>query len=171
LLDLDPQGSLSGTWQRRAADYPVEVIHNPDISIKDPVFNSTASILIDAAPNDPQAVRLCLAVSNIALVPVKASPYDINSSLPILEMAKEARAVNPGLKLLWVFNQIKANTLIYAGIRELAKKRGLPLAKVFIPESVVLVESIAKGLPLCYMLRNHQINQSYKILLKEIINL
>ena len=122
ILDLDPQGSLSATWQRRAADYPVEVVHKPGISIKDPIFNSTASIL----------------------------------------------AVNPGLKLLWVFNQVKQNTIIFKDIQELAIKRGLPVARAYIPESVALVESIAKGLPLCYMLRNHIINQFYNQLIREI---
>jgi len=169
LLDLDPQGSLSGTWARKVANYPVEVIHNPGIKIKDPIFKSTASMLIDAAPNDPQAVRLCLAVSNIALVPVKSSPYDLDSSLPILEMAKEARgAVNPGLKLLWVFNQVKQNTVAFRDIRDHAIKRGLPVARAFIPDSILLVESIIKKLPLCYINRKHLINQFYKNLLKEI---
>lgn len=171
IIDMDPQASLYQTWNRRAADYPVQLIHNPKIQIDDPVLQGAASILIDTAPGDDRQARFALVVSNVCIIPCKASTWDINASLPILEMAKEARSVNPGLKLLWVLNQVKPQTNIYNAIKQLATKRQLPIARAYIPESVILTESIAAGLPLCYYEKNHKINHYYNQLFKEILSL
>lgn len=170
ILDSDPQKSLFNTWKRRREDIPIEVIPvDEDFDLEHEAFFRKGFVFIDTPPVNAKPIRRALVAANLVLIPIKPSFLDLWASLPLFELAKEAREVNPSLKTIWVINQAKKRTIVSQVIRDAAvEKEGLPVADTAIPDSIVLVESMAYGIPLCFYQKNNPIVDIFKTLLTEI---
>ena len=82
-LDLDPQGSLRGWWERREVDSPSMLDRDP----RPDVFRTTLDAartrfdlcLIDTPPAASEWLAEALATADLVLIPVRPSPDDLRA--------------------------------------------------------------------------------------------
>ena len=82
VVDLDPQGSLAGWWNRREARYPFYV--QTDLArLQDDIEAirrlGIKLLVIDTPPALTDAIRQIIAVADLAILPVRPSPHDLRS--------------------------------------------------------------------------------------------
>lgn len=83
---------------------------------------------------DPSQILPCLAVANIALIPLADSLMDVHVIRPTLALCGQASADNPGLGVLMVITQVRAGTSLTEAIRStLADSFGLPVLETMVP--------------------------------------
>jgi chromosome partitioning protein len=166
VLDTDPQGSLMAAWSLRARDLPVTVKADPAFPLDHPLL-SAPLCLVDTPPGHEKHARKALALANLVLVPLTPSPLDLMASLPLRAMAAEARRVNPGLKMLAVLNQVKANATLRETIASMAREQGLAVAQSWVPHTVAVSEAFLEGLPLNYARPRHPAVEFFRELARE----
>jgi chromosome partitioning protein len=108
ILDTDPQGSLTGWWNRRKDETPALVKIDPD-EFETGVARLDAAgieyLLVDTPPSvHPQLGKL-LTQASLVVVPVRPSPDDLDAVGSTLAMIEAA-----GCPFLFVLTQAKPRT-------------------------------------------------------------
>jgi chromosome partitioning protein len=168
VLDTDPQGSLSKVYGMRTKPFPVEVFQDPEFSEGHPALTNPMT-LIDTPPGHEGHTWKALGVADLVLVPITPSVMDLLAALPLVEMAKTIRKEHRRLVVLGVMNQVKAGTNIPGMIADMARDRGLRLAKTTIPDTVGLRDATLYGLPLNYHAPRHPAAEAFRALHREIM--
>lgn len=150
LVDADPQGSSLQWSAARDGDPLFSVIgmakptlHRdlPDIA-KD--YQVT---IIDGAPRVNELGRAAILASDLVVIPVQPSPYDIWAAADTVALINEAKQYKPELKSVFVINRKIANTAIGRDVREaLAKFEGVPVLETALHQRVIYAESAGQGL-------------------------
>ena len=82
LVDADPQGSLAGWWNARAADTPV-FAHTSLSRLRDDVARMRDQgirlLVIDTPPAITATIGEVISISDLVVVPARPSPHDIRS--------------------------------------------------------------------------------------------
>lgn len=105
LLDMDPQGSLTGWWNRRLVETPILARAQPtDLAhalghLRDQGVRLT---LIDTPPSVHPFVAGLIAPADFALVPVRPSPDDLAAIGPTVDILERA-----GKRFAFVVTQAK----------------------------------------------------------------
>jgi len=112
LADLDPQGSVTGWYQRRKATTPPLVRYDPAAPVKD--LAGLQWLVVDTPPGAPPYMAGLLARADLVLVPVRPSPDDLLAAAPI------ARSLT-GRPWAFVLTQVPARSrLVDSAVRQLA---------------------------------------------------
>lgn len=115
LADLDPQGTISGWYQRRDAKSPALVTLDSAMPVQHLADAGVELLVIDTPPGQPPYIGKMLAGADVVLVPVRPTPDDLLAAAPIA--ASLAR--HPA----WAFvlSQVPPRTRMLAGaLRQLA---------------------------------------------------
>jgi len=154
ILDADPQGS-SAQWRTIAGDEKVppviSVTENPAEQMHD-LQRDNDYIIIDCPPSvqAPQTLSV-LQVSDLALIPVQPSPFDLWASIHIEQAVMQARANNPNLRALLVINQLEPRTTLSQLIREALSEIRVPVAHTSIRRRAVYRASALEGRSVYHM--------------------
>ncbi|WP_333630728.1 ParA family partition ATPase [Agrobacterium cavarae] len=150
LVDADPQGSALQWSAARDADPLFSVVgmakatlHRelPDIA-KD--YNL---VVIDGAPRVNELGRAAILASDMVLIPVQPSPYDIWAAAETVRLIQEAQQFKPDLKGAFVINRKIANTAIGRDVTEaLSQFENIPVLGTALHQRVVYAESAGQGL-------------------------
>ena len=115
VVDLDPQGSLTGWYGRRQADTPALVTTPP--GAWDPIAAAGfAELFIDTPPGLPEGWRRLVASVDVVIVPVRPSPDDLLAAAATAERLAGAAAA-------WAFVLTQApprSRLADGAVRQLA---------------------------------------------------
>jgi chromosome partitioning protein len=130
LVDSDPQGSARD-WHVKSNGDLVEVVGldrptiDKDINKFKPHYKW---IIIDGAPRlDDMAVKTVIC-SDVILIPVQPSPYDIQATASIVELVKARQDITNGkLKAAFIVSRQICNTVIGKQIREILEQFELPI--------------------------------------------
>ena len=120
LVDADPQGSALDWRAQRTADsgFPVVGLPKPtlhrDISA---LAENCDWVLVDGPPRVTALARSAVAASDLVLIPVQPSPFDLWASRDILDILEECSVVRPGLQARFVVNRLFARTRLGAEVR------------------------------------------------------
>ena len=80
VIDLDPQGSLTGWWNSRAAESP-ELIETSAGSLTETLKKAEAAgyayVFIDTPPGHMKTIEAGVSAADYVLVPCQPSPVDI----------------------------------------------------------------------------------------------
>jgi chromosome partitioning protein len=131
VIDADPQGTLTGWWDRRAGEKPVLM---PAFAGLDEVPELLATFrdngvrwtFIDTAPRDEGAVLALMAAADLVLVPVGASPDDLTAVEQTLRHCHGLRK-----PFLFVINRARANTVLLRQARSELARHGPVAETVF----------------------------------------
>lgn len=126
LVDSDPQGSLRD-WHNAtdisddrinlvAADRKSALAQLPELVTSFRPFNYA---LIDTPGKMHELHGTALNLSDLVVIPIRPSPYDIWATEDTIELVKLAKAHNPKLKAAILINQAIPNTLIHKEVAEL----------------------------------------------------
>ena len=150
LVDADPQGSALAWSSLRERDplFPVVGMAKPTLHRDLPALARDYDIVvIDGAPRVNELARAAILASDLVLIPLQPSPFDIWASADTVQLVREARQYRPQIRAAFLINRRIAKTAIGrdAGAA-LAQFEDVPVLPMSIGQRVVFAESAAKGL-------------------------
>jgi chromosome partitioning protein len=83
--------------------------------------------------------------SDLVMIPVQPSPYDIWAADEVVKLIAEARIYKENLKCVFTVNRKIANTAIGRDVGDALAAYPLPVLKAFITQRVVFAEAVAQG--------------------------
>ena len=152
LIDMDPQHSaLDWAEARDGAEleplfeiegFPKPTIHK-HIGAKVAGFDS---VIIDVPPQVLALARSAMLASDLVLIPVQPSPYDVWAARETVTLLQEAIVFKELLKYAFTINRQIVNTAIGREVRSaLAEYENIPALQTTICQRVVFAESAISG--------------------------
>jgi chromosome partitioning protein len=149
LVDADPQGSSLAWSSARERDplFPVVGMAKPSLHRDLPALARNYDlVVIDGAPRVNELARSAILASDIVLIPVQPSPYDVWAAADIVQLVGEAQAFKPGLRAAFVINRKIAKTAIGRDVTAILDQFPLTVLDAALRQRVVYAESAAQGL-------------------------
>jgi chromosome partitioning protein len=149
LVDADPQGSAMAWSAARELPplFPVIGGAKPTLHKDMPeLARDYEMVVIDGAPRVNELGRSAIMASDLVLIPVQPSPYDVWASAEIVQLVREATAFKEKLKSAFVINRKIANTAIGRDVNEALAEFGIPVLKTTLAQRVLYAESAAQGM-------------------------
>ena len=148
LVDADPQGSAMDWSANRESTTSLPVIGLPKATLHKelPKMQSDYDfIIIDGSPRVYDVARSALMASDIVLIPVQPSPYDVWAAKEIVDLLKDIKPFKENLKNAFVINRKIVNTAIGRDVKQALAEYDLPVLKSQISQRVGFAESAASG--------------------------
>ena len=148
LVDVDPQGSALDWAAAREGDPLFAVVGLPRATIHrdiETIGQGYDDIVIDGPPRVTELARSCIMASDLVLIPVQPSPYDVWASEEIIKLYQEALVYKENLKCVFVINRKIANTAIGRDVREALATYDVPVLESSVTQRVVFAEAAAAG--------------------------
>ncbi len=139
LLDADPQGSALDWAAARHGEPLFPVVGLPKHSIHKELPTLAASydlVIIDGPPRVYDVARSAIMASDLILVPVQPSPYDVWAAKEIIDLMKEAAIYKSTLQRVFVINRKIANTAIGRDVAEALSDYPIPVLHAAICQRV-----------------------------------
>src|SRR5215470_6701362 len=115
LVDADPQGSALAWSGVRQADplFVVVGMAKPTLHRELPALKRSYDVVvIDGAPRVNELSRSAILASDLVLIPVQPSPYDVWAAGDTVQLISEAAVYKGGLRSAFVINRMIAKTAI-----------------------------------------------------------
>lgn len=148
LIDADPQGSALD-WAAARDDEPLfSVVGLPRATVHKVIGTvgyGYDHIIIGGPPRVTDLVRSAMMASEVVLIPVQPSPYDIWAADEVVKLIDEARVYKDGLKAAFVVNRKIANTAIGRDVSEALAIYAVPALVAGITQRVIFAEAVAQG--------------------------
>lgn len=148
IADSDPQGSARD-WSnvKNGEILTVLGLDRPSLA-KDitTIKDNYDHIIIDGAPQLSTHTAAAIKSSDIILIPVMPSPYDLWAIADLVEAIKTKQEMGSKLKAYILISRAVKNTKIAAEIKDVVVEYGLPLLNSFTTQRVSYPDSAAKGL-------------------------
>ncbi|MGI0060087.1 MAG: ParA family partition ATPase [Nitrosotalea sp.] len=148
LVDSDPQGSARD-WHVNGNGEMLEVVglDRPTLDKDIIKFKSRYDmIFIDGAPQITEMVVKAILCSDIVLIPVQPSPYDIWASKSLVDLIKQRQQITGGLpKAAFVISRQIVKTRMGNEVRAVLEDYDLPVFSYGTCQRIVYAETAAKG--------------------------
>ena len=151
LVDIDPQGSLSKlvrTFSEQAGREPEHVIERGSFSSYSELAALIAPydiVVIDTPPYLSKELEDVFEISNMILVPCKASPLDFLAIGDTLDLIREARVKRPELVSAVVLTMTITGTDFTSSIRRELEKTEFPVLRTEIGNRVAYMRSLLRA--------------------------
>ncbi len=149
LIDADPQGSALDWAAARQSEPLFSVVGLPRPTVHKEIAqigHGYDHIIIDGPPRVTDLARSAIMASDVVLIPVQPSPYDIWAADEVVKLIDEAKVYNEKLKSAFVVNRKIANTAIGRDVGEALASYPVPSLTASVTQRVVFSESAAQGL-------------------------
>jgi chromosome partitioning protein len=154
LVDTDDQGSTAdwAYYRSEAGIDGIECIQLFDKRIISEIRTKKerySDIIIDAGGRDSAELRHSMSVSDVMIVPVRASQYDLNTIDLVDEMVEQTKIINPELRVVAVINNFPNHSRLTEGteaIEFLKKSENISVADFIIHERISFSRSGKEGL-------------------------
>lgn len=146
LVDCDPQGSASGWAATREEPSPFPVIQMARETLHRDLPAIAADYdhcVIDTPPRVSALARSAILASDLVLIPVQPSSYDVWAASETVDLVKEAIQFKPDIKAAFVINRKIANTAIGRDIEQALADLPFSVLPVAIAQRVAFAESSA----------------------------
>lgn len=148
LVDADPQGS-SMAWSSARDDNPLF----PVVSMAKPTLHKDLPemaadydvVIIDGAPRVNDLGRAAILASDVVLIPVQPSPYDVWASADTVQLIREAQQFKDNIKAVFVINRKIVNTAIGRDVANALAQFDFPVSPVALCQRVIYAESAGQG--------------------------
>ncbi len=148
LIDADPQGSALDWSAAREGEPLFSVVGLPRASVHKEigtVGQGYDHIIIDGPPRVTDLARSAIMASDVVLIPVQPSPYDIWAADEVVKLVQEATVYKDGLKSVFVVNRKIANTAIGRDVGEALAAYPVPVLASTVTQRVIYAEAAAQG--------------------------
>ncbi|EJF75984.1 AAA family ATPase [Bartonella alsatica] len=148
LIDVDPQGSALDWAAAREGDPLFSVIGLPRATVHKEITQIGRNydhIIIDGPPRVTDLARSVLMASDLVLIPVQPSPYDIWAADGIIKLIDEARVYKESLKAAFVVNRKIVNTAIGRDVDEALGVYPVHVLSASVAQRVIFAEAAAQG--------------------------
>ena len=174
LVDADPQGSALDWSASRSGTPLFPVIGLPKASLhrEIPILAvDYQMVVIDGPPRVYEVARSAILASDVVLIPVQPSPYDVWAAKEIVDLLAEAVSFNENLRSAFVINRKIVNTAIGRDVAEALAEYHLPILKAQVCQRVSFAESAAQGQTVLETDPNSLASQEIKALVSEVSQL
>jgi chromosome partitioning protein len=103
-------------------------------------------VLIDGPPRVYNVARSAIGASDLVLIPVQPSPYDVWAAKEIIDLLNEAIEHKDNLKSAFVINRKIVNTAIGRDVADALKEYPIPVLQSAICQRVAFAETASQGL-------------------------
>jgi chromosome partitioning protein len=172
LVDADPQGSAMDWSANRESKTLLPVIGLPKAILHKELPKMQPDydfIIIDGSPRVYDVARSALMASDLVLIPVQPSPYDVWAAKEIVDLLEEIKPFKENLKNAFVINRKIVNTAIGRDVNDALVEYNLPVLKSQISQRVSFAECAAKGLTVLETESDGLASKEIKLLVKEIL--
>lgn len=172
LIDADPQGSALDWAAARQGEPLFAVAGLPKASIHKELpalAKGFDIVIIDGPPRVYDVARSAIMASDLVLVPVQPSPYDVWAAKEIIDLMTEAAVFKPSLKTAFAINRKIVNTALGRDVVEALADYPIPVMKTSVCQRVALAESAAQGLTVFEMSSNSSAKRELNGLVDEIM--
>jgi chromosome partitioning protein len=148
LVDADPQGSALDWAAARHGQPLFPVVGLPKNSIHKELPTLAANfdlVIIDGPPRVYDVAKSAVGASDLVIVPVQPSPYDVWAAKEIVDLFNEAMVFTPNLKKAFVINRKIVNTAIGRDVADALSEYPIPVLKTAICQRVAFAESATQG--------------------------
>jgi chromosome partitioning protein len=149
LVDADPQGSSLAWSSAREAPplFSVVGMAKPTLHREMPdIAQDYDTVLIDGAPRVNDLGRAAILASDIVVIPVQPSPYDVWAAADTVTLIREAQQFKEKLKAAFAINRKIAKTAIGRDVAKALDHFGIPVLPAHLSQRVIYAESAAQGL-------------------------
>ena len=149
LVDADPQGSSLAWSAARTAPplFPVVGMPKPTLHRDMPeLARDYDVVLIDGAPRVNELGRAAILASDLVVIPVQPSPYDVWAAADTVQLINEARQFKENLKCVFVINRKIVNTAIGRDVAGALAQFQIPVLDTSLCQRVIYAESATQGL-------------------------
>ncbi len=148
VIDADPQGSALDWAAARRDKPPFVVIGQPRSTIHrdiQEIAKGYHHVVIDGPPRVTELARSIIMASDLVVVPIQPSPYDVWAAGEVVDLIKEARTFKPDLKAVFAVNRKVMNTAIGRDVKKALKAFDLPVLETVVCQRVIFADSAANG--------------------------
>ena len=148
LVDADPQGSCLSWVENREGDSPFRVIGLPKAILHKElpkVADEYDHCVIDGPPRVYDVARSAALASDIILIPVQPSPYDVWASEEIIKIIQDVRSFKDNLKAFFVINRKIVNTVIGRDVTNALAGFEVPVLHSQVCQRVGFAETAGEG--------------------------
>lgn len=148
LIDADPQGSALDWAAAREGQSLFSVVGLPRATLHKEIATigyGYDHIIIDGPPRVTDLARSAIMASDVVVIPVQPSPYDVWAAEEVVKLIDEARIYKEKLKSCFVVNRKIANTAIGRDVREALSAYPVHVFDASVTQRVVFSESAAQG--------------------------
>jgi chromosome partitioning protein len=148
LIDADPQGSALDWSALREDQNAFPVVGLPKATLHKELPKLAANydlLIVDGAPRVYDVARSAILASDIVLIPVQPSPYDVWAAKEIVDLLIEVKEFKENLKRAFVINRKIVNTAIGRDVTEALAEYELPVLQAQICQRVGFAESAGQG--------------------------
>ncbi len=174
-IDADPQQSALDWAGARNGECPFSIVGMPRPVIHKELpklETGYAHVIIDSPPSVHQLTQSIVGASDVVVVPVQPSPYDVWAAEAVLRVIDDASAVlNPQLKTVFAINRKIVNTAIGRDIVGALANYGKPVMAAHVCQRVAFAESAAQGKTVFEIDEQSAASHEIIALTNEILNL
>lgn len=148
LVDSDPQASALSWAENRDAGSPFPVIGLPKASLHKELPKLAKDydhIVIDGPPRVYDVARSAALVSDLILIPVQPSPYDVWATEEITKIIKDVYSFKDNLKTFFVINRKIVNTVIGRDVTDALSGFDIPVMQAQLCQRVGFAETAGEG--------------------------
>ena len=151
LIDADAQKSAIDWAAARDIDPIFSVVGMPTNTIHKQVkllVDDYEHIIIDGPPRVYDVAKSCIAASDIVLIPIQPSPYDVWSANEVIKQVTEVKEPLSGYKKIltaFVINRKIPNSVIGRDVEEALLHYNIPIMSPQICQRVIYAETAANG--------------------------
>ncbi len=171
MVDADPQGSALDWAASRKTDplFPVIGLPKPVIHKELPSLSRDyAHVVIDGPPRVYEVARSAILASDVILIPVQPSPYDVWAAKEIVDLIGEASTFKESQKTRFVINRKIVNTAIGRDVAEALSAYAFPVMAAQVCQRVSFAESAAQGETVLETAPESTASQEIQALVKEL---
>jgi chromosome partitioning protein len=172
LIDADPQGS-SLTWsgnREGEAPFPVVGIPKPTLHKELPkLVNNYDFIIVDGPPRVYDVTRSAILASDLILIPVTPSPYDVWATEETVKVIQEVKPFKESLKSFFVINRKIMNTVIGRDVIDALANYDIPVMQSQLCQRVGFAETAGEGKTVLETAPESQASDEIRALIQEIL--
>jgi len=173
LLDADPQGSALDWAAARHGKPLFPVVGLPKSSIHKELPSLSLNydiVVIDGPPRVYDVARSAIMASDLVLIPVQPSPYDVWAAKEIVDLLTEAAIYKPRIRSAFVVNRKIVNTAIGRDVADALSDYAIPVLQSAVCQRVAFAESAAQGLTVFELDDDMPASQEIDALADEVVS-
>ncbi len=176
LVDADPQGSALDWAAARTQPPLFTVVGFPRATLHREIATISEGydhVVIDGPPRVTDLARSAILASDVVVIPIQPSPYDVWAAEEVLSLVEESRIYREDLISVFVLNRRVSGTAIGRDVSAaLAKREGkTKLLDAFVTQRIVFAESAAQGLSVAEVDPHSPATEEIRAVAKELRNL
>ena len=149
LVDADPQGSALAWSSARQLPplFPVVGMAKPSLHRDLPAMAADYDVtVIDGAPRVNDLGRAAILASDLVLIPVQPSPFDVWAADDTVQLIQEAQQFKDALRAAFTINRKIVNTAIGRDVTKAFEDAPFPVLSGAVSQRVLFAESAGQGL-------------------------